>query len=188
MGLLHQTENGEVPAVELTHERLHPWHHHGVQGQSRLVLPGAGKRCEMEVRIGDFPLVLVTAGKTLQSSFWPLPLETAGAGGERCPPPDSPGSRPCLRAAFCLPPLPPRSVQSRCCHCGWSHRCCRRCCHSPKMLRRAPLRRDHNTSDTSVETLTLPWLTVNILSSPRDRSPSLYLVWDSMRVSNHYYL
>lgn len=69
MGLLHQTENGEVPVVELTHERLHPRHHHGVQGQSRLVLPGAGKKWEMEVRIGDFPLPLVTEGKTVLSSF-----------------------------------------------------------------------------------------------------------------------
>lgn len=68
LGLLHQTENGEVPVVELTHERLHPWHHHGVQGQSRLVLPGAGRKCEMEVRKGVF-LSLVTEGKTVLSSF-----------------------------------------------------------------------------------------------------------------------
>lgn len=62
--------------------------------------------------------------------FGLLPLVMAGAGEEQCPLLDNPCSLPSLQAASC-PPLPPlRSVQSRCCHCGWSHRCCRRCCRS----------------------------------------------------------
>lgn len=41
--LLHQSEDGEVPVVELTHQRFQPWHHQRLQGQDWLVLSGRGK-------------------------------------------------------------------------------------------------------------------------------------------------
>ena len=69
------------------------------------------------------------------------PLVLAGAGEEQYPLQDTPCSRPLSQAPSCLPLPPPHSVQSHCCHCGWSRRCCRRCCHSPKKSQRAHLGR-----------------------------------------------
>lgn len=38
LGLLHQTEDGEVPVVDLTHERLQALHHQRLRGQDGLIL------------------------------------------------------------------------------------------------------------------------------------------------------
>lgn len=63
----------------------------------------------------------------------------AGVDGERCHLLETPCNLPWLQVASCLLLPPLHSVQSRCCHCGWSHRCCRRCCHSLMKLLHAHL-------------------------------------------------
>lgn len=68
------------------------------------------------------------------------PLAITEVGEERCPFLDTPCSCVSLLVASCLPRLLLHSVQSHCCHCDWSRRCCRKCCHSLRMLRRAHLR------------------------------------------------
>lgn len=69
------------------------------------------------------------------------PLAMTGVDEERWPLLDTPCNLPSLQAASCFLLPPPHFVQSRCCHCGWSHRCCRRCCHSLTKLLRAHLGR-----------------------------------------------
>lgn len=68
-----------------------------------------------------------------------LPLKRAGQGEEQCRHSDTPCNLPLLQEASCLLLLPLHSVQSHCCHCGWSHRCCRTCYHSLMTLLRVHL-------------------------------------------------
>lgn len=61
-------------------------------------------------------------------------------GEEQCPLLDTPCNFPSVQRASSLLLHLPHSVQSHCCHCGWSHRCCRRCCHSLIKLLHAHLK------------------------------------------------
>lgn len=42
VGLVHQAEDGEVPAVELTHERLQVWEAHVLQSHGGFILLRSG--------------------------------------------------------------------------------------------------------------------------------------------------
>ena len=58
MGLVHQTKDGEVPAVELRHEGLQVWEAHRLQGQGGFLLLGqrsgfTGQRTDREFKLEE---------------------------------------------------------------------------------------------------------------------------------------